>query len=131
VGQLTRAAVERYLAALNAGDADTIAACVTGDFHNEHTSAGGHSLRGRDAYRNRLAGFLAEFRELRYDVEDILVDGDRAAVGYRMSFRTAGASGEDVPVTVRGVFRFQVVDGLIAHRLDYWDGTTVARQLGR
>ena len=133
MGQLisTRACVERYLAALNAGDADAVAACVTEDFHNEHTSAEGRSLRGRAAYRSRLTGFLAEFRELHYEVEDLLVDDDRAAVAYRMSFRMADAEGREVPVRVRGMFRFEVVDGLIAHRLDYWDGTTVARQLGR
>jgi len=124
VGQLTRAVVERYLAALNAGDADAIAACVTDDFHNEHTSAAGRSLRGRAAYRERLGGFLAEFQDLRYDVEELLVDEDRAAVGYRMSFRLSGK-----PVAVRGMFWFRVADGLIAHRRDYWDGTTVQQQL--
>lgn len=126
MGQLTttRAVVERYLAALNAADADAVAVCVTEDFHNEHTSAAGRGLTGRTAYRERLGGFLAEFTNLHYDVEDLLVDGDRAAVGYRMSFRMA-----DQPITVRGMFWFRVADGLIAHRRDYWDGTTVTQQL--
>ena len=126
MGQLTttRAVVERYLAALNAGDADAVAACVTEDFHNEHTSAAGRSLKGRTAYRERLGGFLAEFVNLHYDVEDLLVDDDRAAVGYRMTFRLG-----DKPVAVRGMFWFRVADGLIAHRRDYWDGTTVTQQL--
>ncbi|SHM91585.1 nuclear transport factor 2 family protein [Cryptosporangium aurantiacum] len=133
MGQLTttRAVVERYLAALNAGDADAIAACVTDDFHNEHTSAAGRSLRGRAAYRDRLGGFLAEFQGLRYDVDDLLVDGDRAAVGYRMSFRLADPAGVLKPVAVRGMFWFRVSEGLIAHRRDYWDGTTVQQQLAK
>ena len=120
----TRAVVEHYLAALNAGDADAVAACVSEDFHNEHTSASARSLRGRVAYRERLGGFLAEFENLHYDVEDLLVDGDRAAVGYRMTFRIQGK-----PVAVRGMFWFRVEEGLIAHRRDYWDGTTVQKQL--
>ncbi|GAA0256608.1 nuclear transport factor 2 family protein [Cryptosporangium japonicum] len=126
MGQLneTRAVVERYLAALNAGDADAVAACVTEDFHNEHTSAAARSLTGRTAYRERLGGFLAEFENLHYDVEDLLVDDDRAAVGYRMTFRIHGK-----PVDVRGMFWFRAEEGLIAHRRDYWDGTTVQRQL--
>lgn len=126
MGQLTgtRAVVERYLAALNAGDADAVAACVSEDFHNEHTSAAGRSLTGRTAYRERLGGFLAEFENLHYDVEDLLVDDDRAAVGYRMTFAFTGK-----PVDVRGMFWFRVADGLIAHRRDYWDGTTVQQQL--
>jgi steroid delta-isomerase-like uncharacterized protein len=129
----TRAAVLAYLDALDSGDPDRIAACVTGDFHNEHTSALGHSLRGRDAYRERLPTFLGQFGGLRYEVEDLLVDGDRAAVAYRMTCRwrgdTAGTPAGGVPVTIRGMFRFRVAEGAIAHRVDYWDGTEFQRQI--
>jgi ketosteroid isomerase-like protein len=121
--ELTHGAVERYIAALNGGDADTIAGCVTPGFHNEHTSAAGRSLRGRDAYRAALKGFLGEFEELRYEIEDLIVEGDRAAVAYQMSFRLSGT-----PVEIRGMFRFRVEGGLIAHRVDYWDGADFARQ---
>jgi predicted ester cyclase len=140
-----RAAVLAYLDALNAGDPDRIAACVTDDFHNEHTSALGRSLRGRRAYRERLPTFLGQFAGLRYEVEDLLVDGERAAVAYRLSCRwrpADGATGEGatgdgtsgdevpgVPVTIRGMFRFRVVDGAIAHRVDYWDGAEFQRQI--
>jgi steroid delta-isomerase-like uncharacterized protein len=120
--------VTAYLAALNRHDADAVAACVTEDFVNEHTSALGHSRYGRAEYRQALDGFLADFGELRYDVEALIVDGDRAAVPYRMSFRMRSAG--DAPVAVRGVFVFRVEDGLIAHRTDYWDSGEVRRQLG-
>ncbi|MDF5757532.1 nuclear transport factor 2 family protein [Spongiactinospora sp. TRM90649] len=122
----TRRAVERYIGALNRHDRDEIAACVTPGFHNEHTSAAGVSVRGRDAYRERLASFLAGFEDLRYEVEDLLVDGDRAAVPYRMTFRYGGT-----PVSIRGMFRFRVSDGLIDHRVDYWDGAEFERQTGK
>jgi ketosteroid isomerase-like protein len=121
---LTRAAVERYLGALNCGDPDRIAACVTEDFFNEHTSALGHSRRGRASYRERLPSFLAEFAGLHYAVEDTLVDGERAAVAYTMTCTYHGA-----PVSVRGVFRFEVQDGLIAHRVDYWDSAAFTQQV--
>jgi ketosteroid isomerase-like protein len=124
----TRAAVLRYLDALNAHDPDRIAACVADDFVNEHTSVLGHSRFGRAAYREALDGFLAGFAGLRYELEDLVVDDDRACAAYRMSFRMVSAG--DVPVTVRGVFRFRVdADGLIAHRVDYWDSGEVKRQL--
>lgn len=128
-GATTAATVTAYLAALNAGDADAIAACVAEDFHNEHTSALGHSVHGRDAYRERLTGFLAGFDGLHYELEDLVVDGDRAAAAYRMSFRAVGADGTTRPVSIRGVFRFRVRDGLIAHRVDYWDGLEYQRQV--
>ncbi|HZQ59074.1 MAG TPA: nuclear transport factor 2 family protein [Acidimicrobiales bacterium] len=121
---MTRAAVARYLDALNGGDPDAIAACVTEDFYNEHTSALGHSRRGRAAYRERLPSFLAEFTGLHYDVEDTVVEGDRAAVAYTMTCVYHGD-----PVSVRGVFRFRVEDGLVAHRVDYWDSAAFTAQL--
>ncbi len=119
-----RSAVERYLDALNAHDADAVAGAVSADFVNEHTSALGTSLVGRAAYRERLGGFLAQFAELHYDVEDIIVEADRAAVPYTMTFRYDGH-----PVRIRGMFRFRVADGLIAHRVDYWDSQEFTRQI--
>ncbi|MFV2108777.1 ester cyclase [Micromonospora sp. LOL_015] len=121
-------AVRRYLAALNAGDADAVAGCVSSGFVNEHTAALGRTVTGRAAYRARLDGFLAEFADLHYEVEDLLIDGDRAAVAYRMSFRLVSAG--RAPVSIRGMFRFRVdADGLIARRVDYWDSAEVRRQI--
>jgi ketosteroid isomerase-like protein len=121
----TRAAVDRYVAALNGHDADTIAAAVTDDFVNEHTSAQGVSRLGRAAYRDALDGFLARFRDLHYEVEDTLVEGNRAAVAYRLTAMVDGR-----PLSIRGVFRLWVRDGQVAHRVDYWDGAEAARQIG-
>jgi predicted ester cyclase len=101
---------------------------VSHDFVNEHTSALGRSVTGRVAYRAKLTGFLAEFADLRYHVEDIVVEGDRAMLAYTMSFLLVPAGRK--PVRVRGVFRFVVgADGLIRHRVDYWDSGEVQRQL--
>jgi steroid delta-isomerase-like uncharacterized protein len=122
--------VARYIAALNEHDPDAVVRCVTSDFHNEHTSALGHSLRGRDAYRARLPTFLGGFTDLHYDVEDVVVQDERVVVAYRMTFRYRCADGELRPVVIRGVFRFRVADGLIAHRADYWDGADFQRQVG-
>lgn len=127
-GERTGEAVRRYLAALNARDADAVADCVSAGFVNEHTAALGRTVTGRAAYRARLDGFLAEFADLHYEIEDLLVAGERAAVAYRMSFRLVSAG--KVPVRIRGMFRFRVdADGLIAHRIDYWDSAEVHRQL--
>lgn len=115
-----------YIAALNSADPDAIAGCVTDDFVNEHTSAVGHSLRGRAAYRERLPGFLGEMQGLHYEVEDLIVDGDRCAVPYTMTATWCGH-----PISIRGIFRIRVQDGLIAHRVDYWDSLEFMRQTGR
>ena len=128
-GDSTRSVVEGYIAALNGGDPDVIAAHVAEDFVNEHTSSLGHSLTGRDDYRRRLASFLDEFRELHYEAEDLIVEGSRAAVPYLMTFRWSGGPGEAVPVRIRGMFRFEVADGLVARRVDYWDSAEFERQV--
>ncbi|EPJ34359.1 hypothetical protein STAFG_8560 [Streptomyces afghaniensis 772] len=123
----TRAAVEAYLAALNAHDADAVAARVAEDFVNEHTSSTGQSRRGRAAYRAALTGFLENFVDLHYAPERFLVDGESAAVPYVMTFRMRSAG--DRPVRIRGVFVFTVAGGLITRRTDYWDSGEVQRQL--
>jgi steroid delta-isomerase-like uncharacterized protein len=130
LSEQARAAVRRYLDALNAGDADLVAACVTGDFFNEHTSALAHSRRGRDEYRRALDGFLASFGGLRYEVEDMIAEDDRVAVAYTMVFDWTGDDGISRPVRIRGMFRFRVEGGLIAHRVDYWDSGEFRRQVG-
>lgn len=124
------AAVERYLAALNAADVDAIAACVGEDFVNEHTSAIGTSVRGRDAYRKRLPDFLGRFRGLHYEAEDVIADGERVAVPYTMTCNWRDEGGREHPVTIRGIFRFRVEDGVIVHRVDYWDSGEFLRQTG-
>jgi ketosteroid isomerase-like protein len=120
----TRAAVTRYLDALNGHAPDAIAACVAPDFVNEHTSVLGRSLQGRQAYRDALDVFLARFEGLHYQVEDVVIEEDRAALAYRMTARYEGR-----PVTIRGMFRFRVTRGLIAHRVDYWDSGEFTRQV--
>jgi ketosteroid isomerase-like protein len=120
-----KAAVD-YIAALNLADPDAIAGCVTVDFVNEHTSAVGHSLTGRAAYRERLPQFLSEMEGLHYEVEDIIAEGDRCALAYTMTATWCGH-----PFSIRGVFRMRVSDGLIAHRVDYWDSLDFLRQTGR
>jgi ketosteroid isomerase-like protein len=101
-----------------------VAAAVTDDFVNEHTSARGASVTGRAAYRERIPGFLGAFAGLRYEAEDHIVEGARAAVPYVL---TATVDGR--PVRIRGMFRFTVRDGLVAHRVDYWDGEEFRRQV--
>ncbi|HEC08372.1 MAG TPA: hypothetical protein ENI86_02255 [Acidimicrobiales bacterium] len=113
-----------YLEALNVGDVDLIASHVSEDFHNEHTSARGTSLVGRDTYRERLPSFLESFEDLRYEAEDVIAEGCRVAVPYVLTARVSGH-----PVRIRGMFRFRIEDGLITHRVDYWDGEEFRHQI--
>jgi len=114
-----------YLNAFSTGEADAVAAFVTDDFVNEHTAALGSGCVGIDAYRQRLPGFIASMPGLRYEIEDVVADGDRVCAAY-----TLHTTANDRPIAVRGVMRFLVRDGRIAHRIDYWDSLVFQRQAG-
>jgi len=114
-----------YLEAFSNGDPDAVAAFVTDDFVNEHTAALGGGCVGIDEYRQRLPGFLASMPGLRYEIEDVVADGDRVCAAY-----TLRTTVNDRPIAVRGVMRFVVRDGRIAHRVDYWDSLVFQRQAG-
>ena len=120
------AVVRSYLHSFATGDPDAIAAHVTDEFVNEHTSALGSSCTGRHEYLARLPGFLAAFPGLCYEVERVVVDGDHAVAAYRMT-----ATSEGHPVDLRGVMVFELDGDRIARRTDYWDSLTYLRQVGQ
>jgi len=114
-----------YLESFATRDADAIAAQVTDDFVNEHTAALGSGCTGVDEYRRRLPGFIDSMPDLRYDVEDVIVDGDRVVIPYMLR-----AHVNDRDIAVRDAMRFDVRDQRIARRVDYWDSLVFQRQAG-
>jgi predicted ester cyclase len=114
-----------YLQSFATGDPNRVVANVTDDFVNEHTSAMGSGCEGKDEYSRRVPGFLASMPGLRYEIEDVVADGDRVMAAYTLHTHV-----NDRDVAVRGVMRFLVRDGLIAHRTDYWDSMVFKQQAG-
>lgn len=120
----TEAVVRSYLASFAAADPDVIADHVSEDFANRHTSAMGTSCDGRDAYRERLPDFLASMPGLAYQLDELVVDGDRAAAFYTLTGTWGG-----VPFEVQGAQRLVVREGKITARLDHWDSAVFLRQV--
>ena len=114
-----------YLAAFATGDPERVVAHVTDDFVNEHTAALGSGCEGKAEYARRVPNFLASMPQLRYEVEDVVADGDRVVAAYTLHTHV-----NERDVAVRGVMRFQVRDGLIAKRTDYWDSLVFQQQAG-
>jgi predicted ester cyclase len=114
-----------YLEAFSTGRPEAVAAFVTDDFINEHTAALGGGCVGIDEYRKRLPGFLASMPGLRYDIEEVVAEGDHVFAAY-----TLRTTVNERPIAVRGVMRFLLRDGRIAHRIDYWDSLVFQRQAG-
>ena len=114
-----------YLEAFSTGQAESVAAFVSDEFVNEHTAALGGGCVGIDEYRQRLPGFLESMPGLRYEIEEVIADGDRVWAAYTL--RTVV---NERPIAVRGVMRFLVLNGRISHRIDYWDSLVFQRQAG-
>jgi hypothetical protein len=118
-----------YVAALNEGDADAVVACVAEGFENVHPGTGAPGSLGREAYRARLPGFFATLRGLRYEVRALQAEGGHVGLDYVLTATAEGPDGSWRPLRVAGRFELEVVDGLVARRVDTWDPTEVARQL--
>ncbi len=117
-----------YLASFATGDPELVASHVADGFVNEHTAAIGRSSEGKDEYRSRLPGFLASMPGLRYDVDethDVVAEGDIVFAAYTLRCRV-----NERDIAVRGVMRFEVRDGLIAKRTDWWDSRVFEQQAG-
>ena len=114
-----------YLKSFSSGDPARIAGFVSDDFENIHKSALGHNSTGRTEYLTRLPAFLTQFADLLYEPEDVIVEGEHAAVSYRMTAKDHG-----IPIEVSGAMHFRVANGLIARRVDYWDSLAYLRQIG-
>lgn len=124
------AVVRSYLASFSTGDPDAVAAHVTDDFVNDHAAALGEGCEGRAEYRRRLPGFLATMVGLRYEPDTVLTDGTadagRATATYRLTATVDGSA-----VSLRGAMAFELAEGRIARRTDYWDGVSFLRQTGQ
>ena len=101
--------VRSYLASFATGDPDAIAAHVTDDFVNDHASALGSRSDGAVEYRRRLPAFLRAMPDLRYELGQVVADGDAVAAAYTL---TAVADGH--PVEIRGLMLCRIDGGRIA-----------------
>lgn len=117
--------VRSYLASFDTADPATIAAHVSDDFVNRHTSGLGTTCTGRSVYAERLVEFLASVPGLHYHVDELVAEGPAVAVFYTMTGRWLG----ERPFAVSGAQHLRVVDGLLTHRTDYWDSAVFLQQV--
>ena len=114
-----------YLDAFASGDPNEVLRWVTDDFVNEHTAALGSGCTGSEEYARRLPGFLASMPGLRYEVHHVVAERDRAAAAYTLHATVNGRE-----VAVQGAMHFELHEGRIRQRTDYWDSLVFQRQAG-
>jgi ketosteroid isomerase-like protein len=108
------AAAERFGAAFDTGDVDTIMATMTGDCVFESTAPpDGDRHTGADAVRAAWRRHFAEAGEHRFTTEECIVAGDRVVVRWRYDWPAGHVRGTDL---------FRVRGGLIAEKLAYVKG---------
>jgi len=78
---------------------------------------------------------FAAFPDFLYDVQEMIVSGDRAAVHWRATGTFTGGPFQGVLANgaraeIVGLDLARVEDGLLVENLSYWDDSAVARQLG-
>ncbi len=115
----------RYLESFSSGDPDLVASHVTEDFANNQMGVLGSCFTGRSLYQERLADFLNKFMHLKYTPEDIIANGDKVVIAYRMT-----SEDKQHGLDIHGVMIISVSDDLVSQRSDYWDGLTYLAQTG-
>lgn len=132
--QSTRAAIAELIDAFQRGDNDRLAACYHDDidwlFHAPvvlFPFAG--ARRGKADVFKGLALMYEAFRPVRYDVEVILADGDRAAT-LSDAHMEQRATGRIIRSRIAGFHRFR--DGLLIEYRGFTDSfDSVEQALGR
>ena len=123
-----------YFEALAAQDLDAIAAAWAPD--GVMSTIGDVEAKGPDGVRAWWAEFFGAIPDFRFQVRDIVADGDKAAVHWEGKGTFAGpASFQGIEPTfarldLAGLDIFTLRDGLIADEHAYTDGATFARQVG-
>ena len=88
-----------------------------------------------EGIRQYFGSLFAAFPDFTYEVRDVIADGDKVVVWWRIHGTFTGGPYDGVRATggraeIEGLDYVRVEDGLIVRNDSYWDDSTVARQLG-
>jgi glyoxylase-like metal-dependent hydrolase (beta-lactamase superfamily II)/predicted ester cyclase len=133
-GTSPKAVMSAYFEALANQDLDAIAAAWAPD--GTCHLVGGTVADGPDGVRAYWAEFFGSMPDLRFQVEDIVADGDQVAVRWSAKGTFAGPNAYQgiEPTYARldldGLDLFDLREGRIVREHAYTDGATFARQIG-
>ena len=95
---------------------------------------GGQEIRGRDAVKEMVRGYVTAFPDMRMTIEHMVGEGDLLAVHWRVVGTHDGPLG-DVPATgkkvdLRGHIIARFERGRVAEEFEVFDELAMLRQLG-
>ena len=119
---------ERYTAAWCSQDPGRVTAFFSTD--GSLSINGGAPAVGRDAIRQVVQGFMAAFPDLVLTMDDVRVEGGRAAYHWTFAGTHTGPGGTRQQVLFSGFEEWEIgADGLIAGSLGHFDEADYQRQL--
>ena len=121
----TRAAVGRFLAAVESGDVDAVAGCFTE--HARYANVPQPPAVGPAGIRAVFAPILGRAERVRWDVVTAAYDGDTAWLERVDRF---WIDGQEYAIECNGVYTVDPARGLLAEVRDYVDLATWRQRLG-
>jgi predicted ester cyclase len=86
------------------------------------------------SWKEFVGGLLTAFPDIRFTIEDQLVQGDRAAFRWHATGTHTGPLGAAPPtgkaISVDGLILDQMVAGKVQERWEQWDQSVMLQQLG-
>jgi steroid delta-isomerase-like uncharacterized protein len=122
-----------WIEGLNRGDVSAADAAFAPDCVI-HITGVPAPIRGVGAWKDFMSVFVAAFPDLRFTIEDQLVQGDRVAFRWRATgthkgpLGAAPATGKSV--AVEGLIIDRVVGKKVQERWEQWDQSLMLQQLG-
>jgi predicted ester cyclase len=103
--------------------------------HTSHTAAdGGYEVHGSDGVRQTVTAWRSAFPDLRFTLEDLVVEGDKIAARWTCRgthhgvFRGMAPTGKQVTFT--GMTLYRMAGGKIVEQWTVEDGVSLYQQLG-
>ena len=122
-----------WIEGLNRGDTSTADKAFNKDCVI-HISGQAEPFRGTEGWKQYLKGFLTAFPDLKFVIEDQVIEGDKVAHRWSCTGTHTGPLGP-VPPTgkkakVDGLVIDRVVNGKVQERWEQFDNAALMRQLG-
>jgi len=99
-----------------------------------HITGEAEPVRGREAWKQFVAGLLVAFPDLHFTMEDQFRVGDRVALRWRATGTHSGPLGAIPPtgrsMQIDGLIIDQLANGVVVERWEQWDQPRMLQQLG-
>ena len=116
------------------GDLDAAEELFAADFVGYDPSFPGGELRGPDGIKGNVRRGHESFADWRFDVEDLLCDGDKVVARVTMRGTNKadflGMPAASKEIAVGGITISRIAGGKIVERWGYWDTLGMLRQFG-